>query len=205
MRVAAHALTSRHRLRDEPVAQGADAGDLDLDHVARLDVGRGAVGAHPDHVARPQREIFRQLHDERLDAEDHVVGVEAAGLLAVDLDDGFHLVEIDIGLDPRSHRLEGVGILGAPQPAIGLLPAALADIVADGVAEHAGHRVGLGEVLCLLADHDDQLALVVDLLGGGGRDHHVLVMRDQRVLRAIADLGPVGNVRAPCRACRRLP
>ena len=93
-----------------------------------------------------------------------------------------------------SHRLEGVGVLGAPQPAIGLLPGAFADVVADGVAEHARHRVGFGEMLCLLADDDDQFALVVDLFGGGRRDHHVLVMRDQRVLRAIADLGPVRHV-----------
>ena len=51
------------------------------------------------------------------------------------------------------------------------------------------------EVFCLLADDDDELALVVDFLGGIRRDHDVFVMRDQRVLRAIADLGPVGNVR----------
>jgi len=34
-------------------AQGADAGDVNLDDVAGLQIGRGAVGAHPDHVARP--------------------------------------------------------------------------------------------------------------------------------------------------------
>ena len=182
------------RFRDKTVAQGADAGDIDLDHVARLDVGRCAVGSHPDHVARPQREIFRQFDDERLDAEDHVVGVEAAGFLAVDPDGGLHPVEIDVGFDPRSHRLEGVGVLGAPQPAVGLLPGAFADIVADGVAEHAGHRVGFGQMFCLLADHDHQFALIVNLLGGIGRDHDILVMRDQRVLRAVTDLGTVWNI-----------
>ncbi len=50
-------------------------------------------------------------------------------------------------------------------------------------------------MFCLFADDDDQFALVVDLLGGIRRDHHVLVMCDQRVLGAIADLGPLGNVR----------
>jgi hypothetical protein len=142
-----------------------------------------------------QREIFGQFDDERHDAEDHVVGAEAAGFLAVHLDDGFHLVEVDIGLDPRAHRLESVGVLGAPQAAIGLLPGAFADIVADGVAEHARHRGGFGEMLCLLADHDNQLALVVDFLGGGRRDHHLLVMGDQRVLGAVTDLGTVRDVR----------
>src|SRR2546426_9152117 len=45
-------------LPHEPVPQRADARDVDLDDVASLQVGRGAVGAHPDHVARRQREIF---------------------------------------------------------------------------------------------------------------------------------------------------
>src|SRR5437764_3405316 len=181
--------------RDEAVAQSTDAGDLDLDDVAVLQIRRRAVGAHPDHVARPQRKIFRQFDDERHDAEDHVVGLEAVGFFAVYLDDGLHLVEIGRGFDPGSHWLESVGILGPPQRAVGLLPGALADIVADGVAEHASHRVGLREMLDLLADDDDELAFVMDLFGRGRRDHHVLVMRDQRILGAIADFGPVRDVR----------
>src|SRR5205823_13100962 len=87
------ALGCRRRLFDKPVAQGADAGDLDLDDVAGFDVGRGAIGAHPDHVARPQRKIFRQFDDEWFDAEDHVVGAEAIALPSVHFHDGFHLVE----------------------------------------------------------------------------------------------------------------
>src|SRR5215211_5208679 len=182
-------------LGDKAVAQSADTGDVDLDDVAGLQIGRAAVGAHPDHVARPQRKVFGQLDDEGHDAKNHVVGAEAAGLLAVDLDDGLHSVEVGVGLDPRPHRLEGVGIFRAPQPAIGFLPAALADVVADGVAEHTGHRIAPGELPCLLADDDDQFALVVNFFGGVRRDHHVLVMCDQRVLRAVTDLGPVRHVR----------
>src|SRR6478609_930897 len=53
------------------------------------------------------------------------------------------------------------------QGPIGLLPGALADVVADSVAEYARHRVGLVEVFCFLADDDDQLALIVDFFGGG--------------------------------------
>src|SRR4051794_21049633 len=45
---------------------------------------------------------------------------------------------------------------------IGLLPRALADIVADGVAEDTGHRVRFVQMLDLLPDHHHQLALVVD-------------------------------------------
>src|SRR5215471_16287567 len=39
-------------LRDHFVAQGANAGDLDLAHVAHLHIPRRAVGAHPHDVAR---------------------------------------------------------------------------------------------------------------------------------------------------------
>jgi hypothetical protein len=34
----------------------------------------------------------------------------------------------------------------------------------------------------------------VNFLGRGRRDHHILVVRDQRVLGAVADLGPVGDI-----------
>jgi hypothetical protein len=78
---------------------------------------------------------------------------------------------------------------------VGLLPGAFADVVADGVAEHAGHRIGLGEVFCLLADHDREFALVVDLFGRGGRDHDIFIVSNQGILGAIADLGPVRHVR----------
>src|SRR5579863_7769518 len=44
-------------------------------------------------------------------------------------------------------------------------------------------------MLDLLADDDDELAFVVHLLGGVLGDHHVLAMRDQRVVGAIADIG----------------
>src|SRR6516164_5070913 len=182
-------------LGHEAVAQGSDPRNFNLDHVASLEVWRGAVSAHPDHIARPQREIFRQLDDERHDAEDHVVGLEAARLLAVDLNDGLHAIEIDVGLDPWAHRLEGVAILRTPQAAVGLLPGALGNVVADGVTEHAGHCVRSGQMFGLLADDDDELAFVMDLFGSGGRNHHVLIVTDQRVLRAITDLRPVRDVR----------
>ncbi len=102
-------------------------------------------------------------------------------------------IEVDVGVDPGAHGLEGVGVLGAPQRAVGLLPDALAHVVADGVAEHAGQRVGLAQVLRLLADDDDQLALVLHL-GGVARDDDRLAVRNQRVDGAIADVGLLGQV-----------
>jgi hypothetical protein len=50
-------------------------------------------------------------------------------------------------------------------------------------------------VFRFLADDDDEFALVVNFLGCARRDHHVLIMGDQRVLCTIADLGPVRHVR----------
>ena len=59
-------------------------------------------------------------------------------------------------------------------------------------------------MLRLFADDDDQLAFVVNLFGGVCRNYHLFVMRDQRILRAIADLGPVGNVGHFAALVRRL-
>ena len=69
------------------------------------------------------------------------------------------------------------------------LPGALAHVVADRPAEHAGQRVALGQVLRLLADHRDELAFVLHALGRVRRDHDRLAMRDQRIVGAIADIG----------------
>ena len=56
--------SSLHPFAHHRVAQDADAGDLDLDRVAVLDVFRGALGAHPHHVARVERHILRHPADE---------------------------------------------------------------------------------------------------------------------------------------------
>ena len=115
-------------------------------------------------------------------------------LLAVDAHARLQRLEVDVGLDPRAHGLEGVRVLGPPQRAVGLLPGALADVVADGVAEHAGEGLGLAQVLGALADDGDELALVLDLGGIGGNDDR-LVVGDERVDGAIADVGLLGQVR----------
>ena len=94
-----------------------------------------------------------------------------------------------IGDDPRPHRLERVAILGAPERAVVRLPGALAHVVADGPAEHVIERFLLRHVAAALAEHRDQLALVLELLAGIARLHDILLMRDQRIVGAIADVG----------------
>src|SRR5436190_14009075 len=178
---------------DERIAQGAEAGEFHLDHVTGREVRRAAVRADPDDVAGVKREITAHRADVPGDAEDHVVGAKAQSLLAVAPHDGLELVEVDLRVDPGAHGLEGVAVLGAPERAVGLLPHALAHVVADGVAEHAGEGVCLAQVLGLPADDDDQLALVLHL-GGIPRDDDRLTISDQRVDRAIADVGLLGQV-----------
>src|SRR6185312_5244341 len=63
-RLSAHVVTDRHVALDDRVAERAEALDLDLDHVARLD--RTRVGRRPrqDHVTRLQRDRPRDVRDE---------------------------------------------------------------------------------------------------------------------------------------------
>ena len=60
-------------------------------------------------------------------SKDHVAGGEVFHLAAVEADFRAHRLGVEAGDDPRPHRLEGVGILGAPQGAVGAPPAAPAN------------------------------------------------------------------------------
>src|SRR5689334_8399628 len=130
-------------LRDERVAERCEAGDLHLDDIAGFEIGRAAVRTHPDHVAGIERKIAAHGADVARYAKDHCIGVEAQRLLAVEAYDRFESVEVNVGLDPRAHGFGGVGVLRTPERAVGLLPHPLADVVADGVSEHAGERLCL--------------------------------------------------------------
>src|SRR5215472_136486 len=146
------------------VAQRADAADLDLADIAVLHVLGSALGAHPQHVAGIQRQIARHRYQEVDHAEHHVIGREHDQLLAVQPHLGDQIVQFHVGLDPRPHRLECVGVLRSPQRTVGLLPGALAHVIADRVAQHGGQRVIARQVLALASDHRDQLALVLHLV-----------------------------------------
>ena len=96
-----------------------------------------AFGPHPHDVAGLEGQVLRHPADEGGGSKKHVVGLEADLLCSVDTDPGLGRIEIKIGLDPRTHRLEGVGVLGAPQGAVVGLPGAFAHVVADRPAENA--------------------------------------------------------------------
>src|SRR6267142_1495321 len=84
---------------------------------------------------------------------------------AVVADDDAELGRIEPGDDPGTERLERVAVLGAKQGAVGLLPLALAHVVADAVAEHAIEGVVTGDVARLLADDDRELTFGLDRAG----------------------------------------
>src|SRR5205814_5269626 len=128
-------------LRHHGISESSNPGNLDLAHIARLDVRRHAVGAHPHHIAGHDGTVFADLRNVRRRIEDHVVGLEPLPDLTVDPDGGVHRIEIGADRDPRAHRLECVTILCAPLRAVVRLPAALAHVVADGPAEYMIERL----------------------------------------------------------------
>src|SRR5262245_16133577 len=60
-------------LSHDRIAQDADVRDLDLHDVAVLDVLRRAVRAHPEHVARVERQVLTHAADELAHAENGVL------------------------------------------------------------------------------------------------------------------------------------
>src|SRR5258705_3603601 len=105
-------------LPDDRVAQHADARHLDLDHVTVLHVLGRAVGAHPQHVARIEREVLAHATDELTHAEDRVLDGVGEHLLAVEPDRDAQIVRVQPGDDPRAHRLERIGVLAPPERAV---------------------------------------------------------------------------------------
>src|ERR1700733_2724407 len=142
------------------ITQRADAADLDLADIAVLHVRGGAFRAHPQHVTGIQRQVSRHRHQKIDHAEHHVVGREGYHLLAIQPHLGDQIVQLEIGLDPRPHRFERIGVLRSPQRAVAFLPGSLADVVADRVAQHSGQRIVACQVLALAAEPYHQLAPV---------------------------------------------
>src|SRR4029453_8020858 len=183
-RSSSQTLGVRLLLGDHVVSEHADAADLDLDDVARDHVTVGALGAHPEHVARMKRRGLAHLVKPRRGVPDLVAGREVFPDLAVVAHDDPKLRRIQIGDDVGAERLERIAIFRAEQRAIGLLPLALADVVADAVAEDAVERLFPGDVARLFAAPDCQLALRLDRARALAGHDDVLLGRDDRVHRA---------------------
>src|SRR4029450_1660505 len=179
-RSSSQTLGVRLLLGDHVVSEHADAADLDLDDVARDHVTVGALGAHPEHVARMKRRGLAHLVKPRRDVPDLIAGREVFPDLTVGAHDDPKRRRIQIGHDVGAKRLESIAVFRAEQRAIGLLPLALADVVADAVAEDAVERLFPGDVARFLADHDCQLALRLDRARALARYAYAALGRDAR-------------------------
>ena len=163
--------------RGDRVAQRADAGHLDGDHVAGLQVQRRGApvpyargGAGENQVTSAQLGELADRGDEPWDREDEQVNGGLLQLLPVDgrgdgLRGDVHLVRRDQVRADGSAAVPGLAL----HPLVRLvLVVAHGDVVADGVAEHVVQRVRLADPAGRLADDDGKLALVVDLGGRAG-------------------------------------
>jgi hypothetical protein len=158
------------------IAQHADAVDLDLHHIACLEIHR-RLAAHPDafrrsgedHGAGLEGRAAAEKFDQLGDREDHVAGIALLHGDAVDARSDGEIIRIldRGGCDQRrAHGTKRVeGLSPAPLRSAPLfLPIARAHVVGDGVAEHIIHRIGAGDILAFVADDHGQFALEIDLV-----------------------------------------
>ena len=163
-------------------AQRADVLLHDLANVAVFQIGFGGiVSAEPDHVAGMQRHVPGDLRDITLCREQHLAGVVTRDALAVHANLDVEVHRIEAGHDERPHRFPGIAVFRAPQRAVGFLPGAFTDVVAQRVAEDARQRVVLAQVFRGLADHRHQFALELHHVRRIGGNHDGFIRRTQRV------------------------
>src|SRR5215510_10442374 len=168
------------------VSEGTDTTDLDLHHVPRPHVRGRALCPQPDDVPRVERAVSADLGNMAGRVEEHMPGVELDLDLTINLDRGLQVVGVEIRGDPGAHRLEGIRVLRPPQGAVLDLPGALADIVADGIAQDTAQGVLWRQVPGLLADHGHQFPLHLELVRRVFGFDDVLFMRDEGVVGAVA-------------------
>src|SRR5499427_8859686 len=180
-------LCIRLLLNHHRVPEGPDAADLDLHHVSRPHVRGGALRPQPDDVPRVERAVSADLGDMAGRVEEHVSGVELSLDLAINANRGLQVVGVEIRGDPGAHRLEGVGVLSPPQGAVLDLPGALADVVADSIAQDTAQGVLWRQVPGLLADHGHQFPLYLELIRRVFGFDDVLLIRDEGIVGTIAD------------------
>src|SRR5215831_17591971 len=135
------------------VPEGPDAAELDLHHIPWPHVRGRALRPQPDDVPRVERAVPADLGNMAGRVEEHMPGVELDLDLAINADRGLQVVGVEIRSDPGAHGLEGIRVLRPPQRTVLDLPGALADIVADGIAQDAAQGVLWRQVPGLLADH----------------------------------------------------
>src|SRR5712691_8012443 len=163
------------RLVHHPVAQHANLRRLDLDDVAGLEPHR-RIAMHagagrrpgPDQVARLERRERADVVDQPGEAPGQALGRVLLAQLAVDAGrDAQRLAGIELvgGHDPGAEaaRLVEILALGDVQRAVAE-PVAHAALVPEREAADHFERALARDVAALLADHQYDLALVVELV-----------------------------------------
>src|SRR4051794_24117534 len=165
-------------LLHDAVSEDADALDLELDQVPRLEEAQlleAAAIAHragAEELARVQRLRARGVRDAVLELPVHVARIAAAPLLAVHARDHVEPVRIAdlIGRDQaRAHGVAIVKILALARPKLAghllRLLVARREVVEDGVAEDVLARALFRDVLAAPSDVAAELQLEVQALG----------------------------------------
>ncbi len=164
-RLRAHVVADRHVALDDRVPEGAEPVDLDLDDVARFHRPGVRRRAGQQHVAREQRDRARDVGDQVVHVPDHLVGVPVLPDLTVHPRLDPLAVEVPVRHQSRAERAQRVRALH-PQHRAGIRVAEVvqAVVVGHGVAQDVPGGVLGCDVRRPAADHDRDLALVVEVL-----------------------------------------
>src|SRR5205807_8170332 len=152
--------------------------------------------ARENPIPRMERENLRKIADYRADREYRLSRVAVLHYFAVKAQADREFVRIR-NLVRRHERGPGWGkrvesLAGHPLLAVFLeLPIACRDVVADGVAGHVIHGLLRAYIAAALADHDNQLGFVIDLLAYRRKKYRVrvadeggrILAEEHRVLR----------------------
>src|SRR5438876_2693182 len=155
---------------DHDMTLGSQAVDPHLHHVARLEIARrlGAMAdsgrsAGGDEIADPERHEAADIGDELADREDHVLGVTALTVLAVDRGperEPLRVGDLVGGHEPGTDGSEGVRALALGGAAAVLhLEGALGDVVHEAIRRDVTEGVGLVDPARFPAHHRHELHL----------------------------------------------
>ena len=163
------------------VLQPAQSVDLDLDHVARLDRPGVGRGTGEQHVAGQQGDRPGDVGDQVVHVPRHLVGGPVLHHGAVDVGAQPLAAEVPAGDQPGAERRHRVRALH-PQhgTGVGVAEVVQAEVVRDRVARDVVPGLLRGDAPAGAADHDGDLALVVQVLAPGGPDHGAAVAQQRR-------------------------
>src|SRR5271157_375129 len=186
------------------IAQHANTRHGDFHGVSRNERADSRGCAAGNQVAGEQGHHARNPADQEGYGIDHEGGVARLAAFAIDVGLDQDVARIELRFDMRSGGAKRVKALGASELHIALLEIARGNIVHAGVAQDVGKWIVIiAEMRALLADHDAQLAFVLDAIGVARQDDGLLradygrggFQKDERLFgNFIAKFGGVRSV-----------